>query len=80
MPDTPLWVLEAMQQHPDWPAVQTDMDLNPGSIDCIPVHMQSAGDAPCGKIADNLISTAVSMGSTDDVTVCVLRLGTGSSA
>lgn len=35
----------------------------------------AAGDAPCDKVAEVLASTAVSMGSTDDVTVVVIKLG-----
>ncbi len=41
--------------------------------------VQEAGSAPCDKIAETLASTAVAMGSTDDVTVVVMRLGTSSA-
>ena len=42
--------------------------------------LQAAGGAPCDKIAETLATTAVSMGSTDDVTVVVMRLGSGNDA
>ena len=43
-------------------------------------HNGVRDEVPCGVIAETLASTAVELGSTDDVTVVVMKLGKAESS